>query len=171
MIVTFSFIILLCPLAAFAFFAILALAGRKSNRQDLISTFAMLIAFSCAFLLFMQVLGDPSIYKHAGASTYTIDWIQIDNISLPMGFLFDSVTSIMLLVVTIVSSLVHIFSIGYMHGDPRYPRFFAYLSLFSFNSLAVYLCLSDEYTCLFLQWVIPDHAGLGVYTYPFLLIL
>ncbi len=130
MIVTFIFIILLCPLAAFAFFAISALAGRKSNRQDLISTFAMLIAFSCAFLLFVQVLGNSSIYKHAGASTHTIDWIQIDNVSLPMGFLFDSVTSIMLLVVTIVSSLVHIFSIGYMHGDPRYPRFFAYLSLY-----------------------------------------
>jgi len=150
MIVTFIFIILLCPLAAFAFFAISALAGRKSNRQDLISTFAMLIAFSCAFLLFMQVLDNPSIYKHAGASTYTIDWIQIDNISLPMGFLFDSVTSIMLLVVTIVSSLVHIFSIGYMHGDPRYPRFFAYLSLFSFSML--FLVVADNLLGIYIGW-------------------
>ena len=150
MIVTFIFIILICPLASFTFFAISSLMGRKSSRQDLISTFAMLIAFACAFLLFMQVLGNPSIYKVAGASTHTTDWIQIDNVSLPMGFLFDSVTSIMLLVVTIVSSLVHIFSIGYMHGDPRYPRFFAYLSLFSFSML--FLIVADNLLGIYIGW-------------------
>ena len=153
MIVTLISVILLCPLGAFAFFAILALTGRNSNRQDLISTFAMIIAFLCAFLLFMQVLGDPDSYKRAGGvspETHTIDWIQINNVSLSMGFLFDSVTSIMLLVVTIVSGLVHIFSIGYMHGDPRYPRFFAYLSLFSFSML--FLVVADNLLGIYIGW-------------------
>ncbi|HHZ90679.1 TPA: NADH-quinone oxidoreductase subunit L [Candidatus Poribacteria bacterium] len=151
--VTLISVILLCPLGAFAFFAILALTGRNSNRQDLISTFAMIIAFLCAFLLFMQVLGDPDSYKRAGGvspETHTIDWIQINNVSLSMGFLFDSVTSIMLLVVTIVSGLVHIFSIGYMHGDPRYPRFFAYLSLFSFSML--FLVVADNLLGIYIGW-------------------
>ena len=67
-----------------------------------------------------------------------------------MGFLFDSVTSVMLLVVTIVSSLVHIFSIGYMHGDPRYPRFFAFLSLFSFSML--FLVVSDNLLGIYIGW-------------------
>ena len=153
MIVTLISVILLCPLGAFAFFAILALTGRNSNRQDLISTFAMIIAFLCAFLLFMQVLGDPDSYKRAGGvspEAHTIDWIQINNVSLSMGFLFDSVTSIMLLVVTIVSGLVHIFSIGYMHGDPRYPRFFAYLSLFSFSML--FLVVADNLLGIYIGW-------------------
>ena len=67
-----------------------------------------------------------------------------------MGFLFDSVTAVMLLVVTIVSSLVHIFSIGYMHGDPRYPRFFAFLSLFSFSML--FLVVSDNLLGIYIGW-------------------
>jgi NADH-quinone oxidoreductase subunit L len=67
-----------------------------------------------------------------------------------MGFYLDSVTVIMLIVVTLVSSLVHIFSMGYMHGDPRYPRFFAYLSLFSFSML--FLVVSDNLLGIYIGW-------------------
>ena len=56
----------------------------------------------------------------------------------------------MLIVVTLVSSLVHIFSMGYMHGDPRYPRFFAYLSLFSFSML--FLVVSDNLLGIYIGW-------------------
>ena len=142
MVVPLISIILLCPLAAFAFFALLSLTGRNYSRQDLISTAAMLIAAICSFLLLPQISSRPE--------PISLTWIEIDEIKLSMGFYFDSVTAMMLLVVTIVSSLVHIFSIGYMHGDPRYPRFFAFLSLFSFSML--FLVVSDNLLGIYIGW-------------------
>ena len=128
MVVPLISIILLCPLAAFAFFALLSLSGRNYSRQDFISTAAMLIAAICSFLLLPQISSHPE--------PISLTWIEIDEIKLSMGFYFDSVTAMMLLVVTIVSSLVHIFSIGYMpRRSPLPPRFFAFLSLFSFSML------------------------------------
>ena len=102
----------------------------------------MLIAAICSFLLLPQITSHPE--------PISITWIEIDEIKLSMGFYFDSVTAMMLLVVTIVSSLVHIFSIGYMHGDPRYPRFFAFLSLFSFSML--FLVVSDNLLGIYIGW-------------------
>ncbi len=142
MVVPLISIILLCPLAAFAFFALLSLTGRNYSRQDLISTAAILIAAICSFLLLPQISSHPE--------PISLTWIEIDEIKLSMGFYFDSVTAMMLLVVTIVSSLVHIFSIGYMHGDPRYPRFFAFLSLFSFSML--FLVVSDNLLGIYIGW-------------------
>ena len=143
-------IILLAPLAAFAFFGLLSLAGRNYPRQDLVSTAAMLVAFVCAVLLFTNVTADPDKFSHDGAEIHSLTWLPLGSIDFSMGFLFDSVTSIMLLVVTIVSGLVHIFSIGYMHGDPRYPRFFAFLSLFSFSML--FLIVSDNLLGIYIGW-------------------
>ena len=143
-------IILLAPLAAFAFFGLLSLTGRNYPRQDLVSTAAMLVAFVCAVLLFTNVVADPDKYSHDGAEIHSLTWLPLGSVNFSMGFLFDSVTAVMLLVVTIVSSLVHIFSIGYMHGDPRYPRFFAFLSLFSFSML--FLVVSDNLLGIYIGW-------------------
>ena len=73
-------------------------------------------------------------------------------------FLFDSLTVILLLVVTIVSSLVHIYSISYMSGDPHSPRFFCYLSIFTFFMLM--LVTGDNFIQLFLGW-----EGVGLASY------
>jgi NADH-quinone oxidoreductase subunit L len=81
---------------------------------------------------------------------HTVDWLSLGGVTFSMGFYLDSVTVIMLIVVTLVSSLVHIFSMGYMHGDPRYPRFFAYLSLFSFSML--FLVVSDNLLGIYIGW-------------------
>ncbi len=143
-------IILLCPLAAFGLFGILSLTGRNIARQDLISTAAMLVAFICSLFLFTNVIANPGLYATAGAETHSLTWLPLGNVNFSMGFLFDSVTATMLLVVTIVSSLVHIFSIGYMQRDPRYPRFFAFLSLFSFSML--FLVVSDNLLGIYIGW-------------------
>ena len=143
-------IILLAPLAAFAFFGLLSLTGRNYRRQDLVSTAAMIVAFVCSVLLFTNVINDPDKFSHDGAEIYSLTWLPLGSVNFSMGFLFDSVTAVMLLVVTIVSSLVHIFSIGYMHGDPRYPRFFAFLSLFSFSML--FLVVSDNLLGIYIGW-------------------
>ena len=109
-------LILLCPLAAFTVFGLLGLGNRSFQRQDYLSTAAMLIALICSFLLLGEIAPDPE--------PHTVNWISLGGVTFSMGFYLDSVTAIMLIVVTLVSSLVHIFSMGYMHGDPRYPRFF-----------------------------------------------
>ena len=143
-------IILLAPLAAFAFFGLLSLTGRNYRRQDLVSTAAMIVAFVCSVLLFTNVINNPDKFSHDGAEIHSLTWLPLGSVNFSMGFLFDSVTAVMLLVVTIVSSLVHIFSIGYMHGDPRYPRFFAFLSLFSFSML--FLVVSDNLLGIYIGW-------------------
>ena len=135
-------LILLCPLAAFAIFGLLGLAKRSFPRQDYLSTAAMLIALVCSLLLLREVVPDPE--------PYTVQWLSLGSVTFSMGFYLDSVTAIMLIVVTLVSSLVHIFSMGYMHGDPRYPRFFAFLSLFSFSML--FLVVSDNLLGIYIGW-------------------
>ena len=142
MIVPLISIILLCPLAAFAVFGLLGLANRRFPRQDYLSTAAMLVALACSFLLLREVVPSPE--------AHTVDWLSLGGVTFSMGFYLDSVTVIMLIVVTLVSSLVHIFSMGYMHGDPRYPRFFAYLSLFSFSML--FLVVSDNLLGIYIGW-------------------
>lgn len=142
MVVPLISLILLCPLAAFTVFALMSLARRSVPRQDYLSTAAMLIALVCSLLLLQEVVPNPS--PHA------VEWISIGKISFSMGFYLDSVTVIMLIVVTLVSSLVHIFSMGYMHGDARYPRFFAFLSLFSFSML--FLVVSDNLLGIYIGW-------------------
>ena len=135
-------LILLCPLAAFAIFGLLGLAKRSFPRQDYLSTAAMLIALGCSLLLLQEVVPDPE--------PHTVKWLSLGSVTFSMGFYLDSVTAIMLIVVTLVSSLVHIFSMGYMHGDPRYPRFFAFLSLFSFSML--FLVVSDNLLGIYIGW-------------------
>ena len=142
MVVPLISIILLAPLAAFAIFALLGLGKRSFPRQDLLSTLAMLVALGCSLYLLKEIVPDPK--------PFTVDWLSLGNITFSIGFYLDSVTVIMLIVVTLVSSLVHIFSIGYMHGDPRYPRFFAYLSLFSFSML--FLVVSDNLLGIYIGW-------------------
>ena len=142
MVVPLISLILLCPLAAFAIFGLLGLANRRFPRQDYLSTVAMLVALVCSFLLLREVVPNPE--------PHTVNWISLGGVTFSMGFYLDSVTVIMLIVVTLVSSLVHIFSMGYMHGDPRYPRFFAYLSLFSFSML--FLVVSDNLLGIYIGW-------------------
>ena len=141
MVVPLISIILLAPLAAFAIFALFGLAKRSFPRQDYLSTAAMLIALGCSLYLLNEV-SDPK--------PLSVEWLSLGSVTLSMGFYLDSVTVIMLIVVTLVSSLVHIFSIGYMHGDPRYPRFFAFLSLFSFSML--FLVVSDNLLGIYIGW-------------------
>ena len=142
MVVPLISLILLCPLAAFAIFGLLSLVKRSFPRQDYLSTAAMLIGLVCSFLLLREVVPNPE--------PHTLEWISLGSVTFSMGFYLDSVTAIMLIVVTLVSSLVHIFSIGYMHGDPRYPRFFAFLSLFSFSML--FLVVSDNLLGIYIGW-------------------
>src|SRR5581483_1022655 len=71
-------------------------------------------------------------------------------LSLPLGIFIDSLGAIMFLMVTFIATLIHIYSMGYMEGDPRFPRFFAYLSLFCFSMLG--LVASANVFMIFVFW-------------------
>ena len=96
----------------------------------------------------------------AGAPTYitTITWMDCEMFHCSWGFLFDSLTVTMLVVVTCVSSLVHLYSTEYMGGDPHLPRFMSYLSLFTFFMLI--LVTADNFVQLFVGW-----EGVGLCSY------
>jgi len=79
-------------------------------------------------------------------------WLSFGSVELSMGFTVDSLAAIMLLVVTVVSSAVHIYSMGYMHGDRRYQRFYGTLGLFT--SAMLLLVLADNFLLLLIAWEI-----------------
>ncbi len=77
-------------------------------------------------------------------------WVVSGDFKVSVGFLIDQLTAVMLVVVTVVSFLVHVYSIGYMHGDPGFYRFFAYLNLFTFSMLM--LIMSNNFLQLYFGW-------------------
>ena len=89
----------------------------------------------------------------AGGKTINIDvfsWIVSGNFKVSMGFLIDPLTAIMLIVVTSISLVVHVYSAGYMHGDPGYSRYFSFLSLFTFSMLM--LVTANNLLQLYFGW-------------------
>ncbi|MGI8809195.1 MAG: NADH-quinone oxidoreductase subunit L [Acidimicrobiales bacterium] len=86
------------------------------------------------------------------------EWLDVGGLQVDVAFLVDPLSTTMLLFVTGVGTLIHLYSIGYMHGDPRYPRFFLYLSLFAFSMLM--LVLGDSLLLTFLGW-----EGVGACSY------
>ncbi len=112
------------------------------------STGAMIAAFLLAVPIFVDAIVNYQPDYIIAQQTY--DWINFGDIQVTFGLLVDNLTAFMLIVVTLISSLVHLYSIGYMHGDSRYSRYFAYLSLFSFSMLG--LILVDNFFGVYVFW-------------------
>src|SRR5579862_548033 len=106
------------------------------------------VALSCAlsfYVLYQLVWGGAETYNQ---NVYT--WFQVGGIDAHVGFLIDRLTALMMCVVTFVSLMVHIYTIGYMADDPGYQRFFSYISLFTFSMLM--LVMSNNFLQLFFGW-------------------
>ncbi|MDT3378988.1 NADH-quinone oxidoreductase subunit L [Labrys neptuniae] len=97
-------------------------------------------------------------FNGATASVPVLDWIHVGKLQIDWALRVDTLTAVMLVVVTTVSSLVHLYSVGYMEEDPARPRFFAYLSLFTFAMLM--LVTSDNLVQMFFGW-----EGVGLASY------
>ncbi|HLB02543.1 MAG TPA: NADH-quinone oxidoreductase subunit L, partial [Nitrospiria bacterium] len=110
-------------------------------------------SFALSLVVFSQVLSG-----HPVEDVKVFYWIFGGGLQVQMGFLIDSLTAIMLMVVTGVGLLIHIYSIGYMHGDRGYARFFTYLNLFMVSMLL--LVMGDNYLVLFIGW-----EGVGLCSY------
>jgi len=137
--------------------ALLLLAGRRIGRASGNVASALIGAsFLLAVVSFLRMLGAGR--ESHGAAVRVFDWIAAGDLSFGVDFLVDPLSIIMVLVVTGVGSLIHVYSIGYMAGDPRYPRFFAYLNLFAASMLL--LVLADNLLLLYVGW-----EGVGLCSY------
>ena len=147
---TYLLLIPFLPLFSFVFTFLLGKRMGVNSHWLPIATF--LTSFCCALYAFTQVKNG----HHVNADLYT--WISSGTMSVCVGFLLDELTSVMLIVVTSISSIVHIYSVGYMKGEDGYYRFFSYLSLFTFSMLM--LVLGNNFLQLFFGW---EAVGLSSY--------
>ncbi|MFN3604914.1 MAG: NADH-quinone oxidoreductase subunit L [Leptonema sp. (in: bacteria)] len=132
------------------------------NKKNKPKVFSSLVAVSVSFLSFVFVLITffDFIKKPAGTifKQKLWDWIFTESISISLSLQFDSLTAVMLIFITFVATLIHIYSIGYMHEDDGFIKFFSYLNLFLFSMII--LVLGDNLLVLFVGW-----EGVGLCSY------
>lgn len=135
----------LIPLFPLAAFLVLGFRGAQiKDRAHVIAVPAVFLSFVLALSAFFEVASGSVI----SVPLYT--WLVSGDLDIHIGLHIDRLTAVMLLLVTGVSSLVHMYTIGYMHGDPGYARFFSYIALFTFSMLM--LVLADNLLQLFIFW-------------------
>jgi len=138
-------IIVLAPLTASM---VTGLFGRVIGRNGAhwLTILGVGLSFFLSLLVFKQVVFDQVSYT----SIDIYQWLALGDFSFKIGFLIDPLTVTMMLVVTFVSLIVHVYTIGYMHDDPGYQRFFSYISLFTFSMLM--LVMANNFLQLFFGW-------------------
>ena len=135
----------LIPIFPLLAFLVLGLQGAQiKDRAHRVAVPAVLLSLALALSAFFEVASGSVI----SVPLYT--WLVSGDLNIHIGLHIDRLTAAMLLLVTGVSSLVHIYTIGYMHGDPGYARFFSYIALFTFSMLM--LVLADNLLQLFIFW-------------------
>ena len=139
-------LLLTVPLAPLAGALIAGLAGRWVGRRGahFFTILGVFVAFVCSVMVLAQVAGGARF----NATLY--EWMVLGKLVMEVGFLVDGLTAMMMVVVTFVSLMVHVYTIGYMDGDPGYQRFFSYISLFTFSMLM--LVMSNNFLQLFFGW-------------------
>ena len=141
-------------------FVVLLLAGKLLGepRAGWIATTAAGASFLVTLMVFVGLLGRDS---HSGERSYELilfEWLPSGSLQVEAGFLVDPLSVTMALFVTGVGALIHLYSVGYMHGDPKYSKFFLYLNLFLFSMLM--LVFGNNLVVTFLGW-----EGVGACSY------
>jgi NADH-quinone oxidoreductase subunit L len=145
----------LIPILPLAGFIINGL-GRNSLSKNVIGfigSLLVLVSFGLSLAVFFQI---KSTGQPINVTYY--DWISVGTLKIPFAFLVDQLSSIMLLIITGVGFLIHLYSIGYMHDDNGFGKFFAYLNLFVFFMLL--LVMGSNYLIMFIGW-----EGVGLCSY------
>jgi NADH-quinone oxidoreductase subunit L len=137
---------LLVPLAPLAGAIVAGLCGRAIGRAG--AHWVTILAVLASFLASCWILADVLQGNTFNGSVYT--WLTSGGVRLEIGFLIDRLTALMMVVVTFVSLMVHVYTIGYMAEDPGYQRFFSYISLFTFSMLM--LVMANNFLQLFFGW-------------------
>lgn len=153
---TLTWLIPVLPLLAFG---LILLTGKKGPGQG---AYIGIAGISMSFVLSLLISLRTVLHAFGGGEfepfVRSTVWATVGTKSILMGFAVDQLTAMMLIVVTLVAMLVQIYSTGYMHGDERYPRFFAYLSFFSAAMLS--LVISDNLLLFYISW---ELVGLASY--------
>ena len=145
MLINYALGILFLPLLSFI---ILILAGKRLPRQgDWVAIGSVLITLVLSLAMFGSMLlsHDPGFSHEA-----SIEWMDLGAFRIEVGFLIDNITIVMLLVVALISTMTHVFSIKYMAGDIRYSRYYAYLGLFTFSMNGI--VLANNLFSLYIFW-------------------
>jgi NADH-quinone oxidoreductase subunit L len=148
----------LIPLFPFLGFLLLTAGGRKlgNPRAGWLATIMVLASFVTTIVVFAGLLGRAAGARSYDQTWYT--WLSVDRLHVSAGVLIDPLSMTMALFVTGVSTLIHLYSIGYMEHDENFPKFFLYLNLFVSSMLI--LVLADNFLLTFLGW-----EGVGVCSY------
>ena len=149
-------ILLIIALAPLVGCLLAGFLGKQIGRAGAHSVTILGLLISCAlsfYVLYQIIAGGAPVYNQ---DVYT--WFEIGRLHVSVGFLVDRLTAMMMVVVTFVSLLVHVYTIGYMADDPGYQRFFSYISLFTFAMLM--LVMSNNFMQLFFGW-----EGVGLVSY------
>ncbi|MBT1689738.1 NADH-quinone oxidoreductase subunit L [Dawidia soli] len=148
----------LVPLFPLLGFLIVALNVRRLSHgvTAFIACGAVLVSFVLSVVLFTHLLGMPADQRALGVTLF--DWIKAGNFTTSISFLVDPLSSLFLLIITGVGFLIHVYSIGYMHDDAGFNRFFSYLNLFVFFMLL--LVMGANYLLMFVGW-----EGVGLCSY------
>ncbi|HJR26467.1 MAG TPA: NADH-quinone oxidoreductase subunit L [Acidimicrobiales bacterium] len=148
----------LIPALPLAGFLVLLVAGRRLGepKAGWVATLASAASFVVTVGVFLDLLGEDAHDRHHVVTLF--EWLPVGGFSVDVSFLADPLSITMALFVTGVGSLIHLYSIGYMHGDPKYSKFFVYLNLFVFSMLV--LVLGDNLLMTFVGW-----EGVGTCSY------
>ncbi len=157
-IIQLSVVAYLLPLLGFA---ILIFFNKRLPRQgDIIETGFVFLGLILSAVIFAVKLG--SYHDETIQATFTwVNWGNVPGVgpmTMTLGLMIDNLAAVMLLVVYIVSACVHLYSIGYMHGDVRYGRYFAYLGVFTFSMLGI--VLTNNFFMMYVSW---ELVGLSSY--------
>jgi len=148
----------LIPALPLAGFLVLVVLGKRLGEPlaGWLATAAVGGSFVASVVVFAGLVGEPS--ESRAFSQVLFEWVPAGGFSVDVGFLADPLSMTMCLFITGIATLIHLYAIGYMHGDPRFSKFFLYLNLFVFSMLM--LVLGDNLLITFLGW-----EGVGACSY------
>jgi NADH-quinone oxidoreductase subunit L len=121
-----------------------------------VGCFSVGLSFALSIMLFFELKAFPAGFRIIEQVLFS--WVPSPPLQVNMGFLLDPLSAVMILVVSGVGFLIHVYSVGYMHKDPGYGRYFTYLNLFTFAMLT--LVLADNFLLMFVGW-----EGVGLCSY------
>ena len=153
-----SDLVWLIPVFPLIGFLINGLIGRRFSEKAIgwIGTASVGASFVVALLIFLELIGMAPASRSVQKVVYT--WMLSGDMNVPIGFLVDPLSIVMMMVVSGVGCIIHAYSIGYMHGEYGFRRYFSYLNLFVFNMLI--LVSANNFLLMFVGW-----EGVGLCSY------
>ncbi|RRR74845.1 MAG: NADH-quinone oxidoreductase subunit L [Candidatus Viridilinea halotolerans] len=143
-----TWLIWLIPLLPFAGFLLNVFVIRQERQAGMLASATVVASFLLALGATVMLAGLPEAERRIQSVAW--EWIATGSISVPFAIMFDPLTAVMVLLVTGVGALIHVYSLGYIHGDAHAVRYFAYLNLFI--TMMLFLVMANNLLLLFLGW-------------------